>query len=89
MQTQRTDAGAAESMSAGKIARIVLGVVLFVIGYIGLFPVEAAVLAAGAVHNYTVGLTLDPYAWHLFGAIGGAAAVGSIWALSSAFRQVH
>lgn len=76
-------------MSAGKIARIILGVVLFVIGYIGLFPFEAAVLAAGARHMYTVGLTGDPQTWHLLGAIGGAAAVSGIWALSSAFRRAH
>ncbi len=62
---------------------------LFAIGYIGLFPVEAALLAAGASHKYTVGLTMDPNAWHLFGAIGGAAAVSGIWALSPAFRRPH
>jgi uncharacterized membrane protein YedE/YeeE len=76
-------------MSGGKIALIVLGVVLFIIGYAGLFPVQAMLLVAGARHYYTVGLNLDPPAWHLFGAIGGAAAVGGIWALSSAFRQTH
>jgi hypothetical protein len=76
-------------MSGGKIALIALGVVLFVIGYAGLFPVQAVQLAATASRYYTVGLTLDPRAWHLFAAIGGAAAVGSIWVLSSAVRRAH
>lgn len=76
-------------MSGGKIALIVLGLVLFVIGYAGLFPVEAIMLVAGASHMYTVGFAVDPHAWHLFGAIGGAAAVGGIWALSSALRRAH
>jgi hypothetical protein len=76
-------------MSGGKIALLVLGVVLFVIGYVGLFPVEAFQLAAAVRHYDTVGLNIDPQAWHLFGAIGGAAAVGGIWALSVAFRRAH
>ena len=60
-------------MCGGKIARIALGIALFVIGYVGLFPMSAVSVIANV---YTVGLSADSVGWHLLGAVGGAAASG-------------
>jgi len=76
-------------MSAGKIALIALGVVFFILGYIGLFPENAGLLFARLNHLYAAGFSADPKGWHVLGAIGGASAVAGIWALSSAFRRAH
>ncbi|HEY2069772.1 MAG TPA: hypothetical protein VGG48_09485 [Rhizomicrobium sp.] len=75
-------------MNTRRVILTVLGIVLFVIGYVGLFPISAVMLLSAWNHLYTAGLSATPQSGHAIGAVGGSAAVAGIWSLSSAFRKV-
>jgi len=68
-------------MTVGRIARIVMAVVLLLVAFAGLFPWTTLSLISG---DYTVGLSGDFLV--RLAAIGGASAVGAVWLSTSALR---
>jgi len=67
-----------------RVLLLVVAALLLTVAFTTLFPFTALPLLAGPSHMYTVGLSAK--GWQILGAIGGAAAIGSIWALLSALR---